>query len=307
MIFAIDSQTRRLIARVPQGDGVEEFDCVADTCRNPVCRCSTMTVTLRALAPGVLSKLAPERKVSVDLGTRTIDGAFREAASQSDIAFAEVLLAAMEPSDFELLGRLHFMIKSQETELAKPSEIKANFDFDEIERSSIMPTYNDILPYAETMQVVACGIEYAVLDQYCVRSGCTCTDAHLYILPVKEEDDALDTIGLANVNYEEKTWEPDGNESLPCDVAAFKRLIESSFPDVYSKLKARHKKLRAIYANSRKRARAATSIADSIYQKPAGRNDPCPCGSGKKFKKCCMGKGAGGAEARAETAIIIRR
>ena len=24
---------------------------------------------------------------------------------------------------------------------------------------------------------------------------------------------------------------------------------------------------------------------------PVGRNDPCPCGSGKKFKKCC---GAGG-------------
>ncbi len=22
----------------------------------------------------------------------------------------------------------------------------------------------------------------------------------------------------------------------------------------------------------------------------AGRNDPCPCGSGKKFKKCCIGK-----------------
>ena len=20
-----------------------------------------------------------------------------------------------------------------------------------------------------------------------------------------------------------------------------------------------------------------------------GRNDPCPCGSGKKFKKCCLG------------------
>ncbi|MEK6775667.1 MAG: SEC-C metal-binding domain-containing protein [bacterium] len=20
-----------------------------------------------------------------------------------------------------------------------------------------------------------------------------------------------------------------------------------------------------------------------------GRNDPCPCGSGKKYKKCCMG------------------
>jgi uncharacterized protein YecA (UPF0149 family) len=25
-------------------------------------------------------------------------------------------------------------------------------------------------------------------------------------------------------------------------------------------------------------------------QKQVGRNDPCPCGSGKKFKKCCMNK-----------------
>lgn len=23
-----------------------------------------------------------------------------------------------------------------------------------------------------------------------------------------------------------------------------------------------------------------------------GRNQPCPCGSGKKFKRCCLGKGA---------------
>lgn len=27
-------------------------------------------------------------------------------------------------------------------------------------------------------------------------------------------------------------------------------------------------------------------------QVPIGRNDPCPCGSGKKFKKCCYGKRA---------------
>jgi hypothetical protein len=26
----------------------------------------------------------------------------------------------------------------------------------------------------------------------------------------------------------------------------------------------------------------------------AGRNDPCPCGSGKKFKKCCESKMLGG-------------
>ncbi|MBL8795731.1 MAG: SEC-C domain-containing protein, partial [Planctomycetia bacterium] len=25
-----------------------------------------------------------------------------------------------------------------------------------------------------------------------------------------------------------------------------------------------------------------------------GRNDPCTCGSGKKYKNCCMGKAAAG-------------
>lgn len=26
----------------------------------------------------------------------------------------------------------------------------------------------------------------------------------------------------------------------------------------------------------------------AVSNKPVGRNDPCPCGSGKKFKKCCL-------------------
>ena len=30
-------------------------------------------------------------------------------------------------------------------------------------------------------------------------------------------------------------------------------------------------------------------IGSQKRKKPVvGRNDPCPCGSGKKYKKCCM-------------------
>ena len=28
-------------------------------------------------------------------------------------------------------------------------------------------------------------------------------------------------------------------------------------------------------------------------KRKVGRNDPCPCGSGKKFKKCCIHKSSG--------------
>lgn len=31
-------------------------------------------------------------------------------------------------------------------------------------------------------------------------------------------------------------------------------------------------------------------IAPIIEPKKIGRNEPCPCGSGKKYKKCCMKK-----------------
>lgn len=35
-----------------------------------------------------------------------------------------------------------------------------------------------------------------------------------------------------------------------------------------------------------------TNSAFSKKHSVPGRNDPCPCGSGKKYKRCCLGKGA---------------
>src|ERR1043165_9566761 len=33
------------------------------------------------------------------------------------------------------------------------------------------------------------------------------------------------------------------------------------------------------------------------------RNDPCPCGSGKKYKKCCLGKGVAPGPSKAASAV----
>jgi HEAT repeat protein len=34
-----------------------------------------------------------------------------------------------------------------------------------------------------------------------------------------------------------------------------------------------------------------TGVRPARAARKVGRNDPCPCGSGKKYKKCCLGKG----------------
>ena len=36
-----------------------------------------------------------------------------------------------------------------------------------------------------------------------------------------------------------------------------------------------------------------------------GRNDPCPCGSGKKYKQCCEGKAAEKTAFRTKWAAVI--
>jgi len=40
--------------------------------------------------------------------------------------------------------------------------------------------------------------------------------------------------------------------------------------------------------------RALHPPAPVLAEAKVGRNDPCPCGSGKKYKKCCAGAAASG-------------
>lgn len=45
------------------------------------------------------------------------------------------------------------------------------------------------------------------------------------------------------------------------------------------------------YFRRRRKSREHTAAAPASRRTTAkiGRNDPCPCGSGKKYKKCCGG------------------
>ena len=52
---------------------------------------------------------------------------------------------------------------------------------------------------------------------------------------------------------------------------------------------------RALGGNGAGLATAATSQPVINPFKGVGRNDPCPCGSGKKFKKCCLQRVSSGA------------
>jgi len=49
-------------------------------------------------------------------------------------------------------------------------------------------------------------------------------------------------------------------------------------------LKKRHRNLRLLYQNYKKKN---NKESDDVSKRKIGRNEPCPCGSGKKYKICC--------------------
>jgi uncharacterized protein YecA (UPF0149 family) len=53
----------------------------------------------------------------------------------------------------------------------------------------------------------------------------------------------------------------------------------------------RREQMAAVLARAARR-RAVSSGAPRVERAKVGRNDPCPCGSGKKYKKCCLNAGS---------------
>jgi uncharacterized protein len=76
---------------------------------------------------------------------------------------------------------------------------------------------------------------------------------------------------------------PDGEAKLNYLCAGYKRFFTHCQPFV--------RELSALWQRqSPERRVPPAETARTLATPKAGRNDPCPCGSGRKYKKCCMGK-----------------
>jgi hypothetical protein len=141
-----------------------------------------------------------------------------------------------------------------------------------------------------------------------VNPDCTCHDVVLQF--VKREGKR----GLPGItkkpppavyyNYQAKTFEPaQVPEAHQPSLNAMLTGLKDSKRGSNDELKKRHRKLKALfkrallrynplmdmdppYGDSDSRPIPRTEPQPTRTPK-IGRNDPCPCGSGKKYKKCC--------------------
>lgn len=288
MIFSLDRESDRLTAIIQHDNRVEKYECIISACPSPVCTCGSVYLELipQQTEDDDQRPLCP-RKITIDLVENELGYTEKDKVSKADLDFANLFLSKLDEDDFILLNKRHFSFKNIISEEADPASIDAHFDYDEIEKSGLMAVYNDILPYGDQMLVTLEGGKYMICDQYCLLPKCSCTDTILSVLSMDSVGRTEDELFSVSLNYRKKRWKQSEPPSFPLSVEELKSAIERQIPDIYEMLPARHSKLKAIYANCKKKHFA---VAQPLQVSKVGRNEPCPCGSGRKYKKCCLGK-----------------
>ncbi len=287
MILTQENTSNKIIATINNEDLTETYECKMAVCPNPVCTCGVVSITLTPI-PGD-SEHIPQttpKTVKIDLTTESLADYKDEDVSQETLDFADDFIKQLQKDDYRLLQQELFARKSHLTETADLASIDANFPLEKIENESVLVAYSDILPFGKQLMVTVDNQKYLVFDQYCVRTNCSCTDTVLSFFPLDEGIDRshpTKEVLTYFANYKKRTWDLEGHNKI--DEAAARQALKEQYPKIYKVLQNRHKQLKVLYANYRKRNRVSQQ---PVSLKKAKRNDPCPCGSGKKYKSCCM-------------------
>ena len=278
MIFEYEKISGKITASLMVDSSIQVYDCIPTVCLNPVCECDEVFLEL---------KHADEtHKLGINLKERQLIE--RENVVTIN-EFALQLFKQLDDSDFTILGQVYWQYKHLGTKNADYSQILVEFSRDEIERQNLMIVYNKILPFDESINMVIAGVNYVIEDNYCVKNKCSCKEVILCFYPVLEQDvNQPDVIELdkqelfIRVDYQAKTWVV--NDEPGIDSSQFWTELESKYDNFYALLQQRHQRLKLLYNNYLK------TLTIKNLQK-VGRNEPCPCGSGKKYKKCCGASG----------------
>ena len=137
------------------------------------------------------------------------------------------------------------------------------------------------------------GAEYVIFEYYCTEAKCNCENIKVEIKQLGNDGEPIEeSLAILNYNLSSKNkCHPDLDEASPKTAIAF-RLLEIykefiHFEDYLIRIKEQYSKVKKLAF--KKNNTATQEISLNAY-KGVNRNDKCPCGSNKKYKKCCLDK-----------------
>ena len=257
-------------------------------CPDPVCRCEHLFV-IGAAEPSEPTSLedVPTWRVDLDLGERRVQVPNEQQGDTASVAVAKAIQTEITADQWTELRRFYKAWKEEQTEKADLDQLETHFPPEAADGS--MVGYYEILPHARPIEVRVEEQAWQFDDQYCVQRGCGCQSAGLTFIPVMGEGSQRNAgprlrLGFRYSYNDGQADHVTAGADAP-SVSEMLGALRKAQPDLKAFLARRHSQLRRLY----RRASSATPAADSVRptSPKTGRNDPCPCGSGKKYKRCC--------------------
>lgn len=291
-----DPAHERLLFDLTAVPGRNERYCFTfGACNNPACDCRSLDVWLEPLRDSTPAGKTTHLRLMLD----THEVQTTDPEQTDDRQLAHELAARMTPRDW--LTALHFYRSDKvgDSEPADASDLEIPFPDQWLADPAAMIQYQDVFRYAEHMRFEHEGKRWVVFERYCSEPNCTCQEVLLDLAPFDEggppERERLvsekDVTGLRfDYSNNRLTVRKQGPPGSPSPLKLFAAL-EAADPDLKSRLRRRQNVLRQLHARARRQQHLTPASPVRALTK-VGRNEPCPCGSGRKYKKCCGQKPA---------------
>jgi len=260
-------------------------------CVNPLCECTDITFFIKEIdeTDNVIEPDRIDYNYTIDIFKRKVSKHWIDRINPESMVFANHFISELTNDSWEFFANCFFDHKRKLLSDSKIIDsLLADFSENEysIEKENFMIGFAGVFPNVESMIFKYDDIDYLIDDQYCLASSCNCTNTGLNIIALLEKNEKKHDRMVAVYDYKKDTWDINYNFKIiqHTDKEIIKQ-VEFFFPDIRKIFKQRHRILRHLYANYRKRKEESDPIPAS--EQKVGRNEPCPCGSGKKYKHCC--------------------
>jgi uncharacterized coiled-coil protein SlyX len=255
-----------------------DFIGTARFCDQPTCLCD--------LAHFKLAQRGGDNTVvSFAIGAHFREVDNRGTTSGKDLSFARYLALSLTETEWQALLIAFTEAKEAVTETVDVQKVLVHFP-DNGDNSTIF-WYREVLPYAGQFRFNINGEHIDAFDSYCAIPDCPCTEAILtFVRPGSDHRGRPEDYSEVRLSYRDKKIVEVVRdvESQIANTSALVEALIQEIPTIWQRLSTRHENIKALYERF---SSEEPPTIEPVKVKKIGRNDPCPCGSGKKFKKCC--------------------
>jgi len=218
----------------------------------------------------------------MDLERQEIANLEKLKANPTTRALANAVATETGQEEWLQLRRIYWQHKQYWTEHLDLEQVEVSFPPDAL--SGTMVAYFDIFPFARRVEFTHEQETWLIDDQYCCNPKCLCQEAVLSFIRVPQEagrDPLRPTLSISYQYRDGKVSRLEAEKNPRYSEQGLLESLKKARHDIDSLLAKRQALLRRLCGRTLKR-QTIPSLTPKI-----GRNDPCPCGSGKKWKRCC--------------------